>query len=259
MGEPGSGVFTTAPAQTQRSAAVMPPESTVRKSKPCVKYSVFPEDLTGIEFDFLKVLSFYGKKNGHRYWICQCRCGKIYPVSRGNLTHRAVRSCGCMDRPALPIRFWRRVDKSAGESACWPWTGGADEDGYGYAKKKGRTIKAHRLAWELHSGYPAGDFEVLHHCDNPPCCNPLHLFLGTNLDNIRDRDAKGRTARGEGAGNCKLKNIEFEEIVARLSNGEKIRDLANEFGVHRNAIYNRLKIRGISSKGMVRCVMEETP
>lgn len=60
-----------------------------------------------------------------------------------------------------------------------------------------RPVLAHRMAWELHQGSPPGNAHVLHRCDNPPCCNPSHLFLGDNTANIADRVAKGRSPRGE--------------------------------------------------------------
>lgn len=96
-----------------------------------------------------------------------------------------------------PARFWIRVDGSAGDDACWPWLGARDPKGYGQAGKRWR---AHRVAMFLTNGpIPPGMF-VCHHCDNPPCCNPAHLFIGTVTDNMRDCAAKGRTSRKGGIG-----------------------------------------------------------
>lgn len=64
----------------------------------------------------------------------------------------------------------------------------------------GKAYKAHRVAYYLHSGIDPADLLVCHECDNPPCTNPAHLFLGTDQDNIRDRNAKGRQARGDRSG-----------------------------------------------------------
>jgi hypothetical protein len=96
------------------------------------------------------------------------------------------------DRRPLPVRFWSRVDTTGGLSACWPWTRARNGAGYGLISQQHRNVSAHRLSWELaHGPIPAGLF-VCHTCDNPPCCNPMHLWLGTSSDNLRDMYAKGR-------------------------------------------------------------------
>ena len=85
--------------------------------------------------------------------------------------------------------FWNKVDASGD---CWLWTAGRFATGYGAYWQAGRTLKAHRVAYELLIGsLGVGDF-VLHHCDNPPCVNPAHLFVGTKKDNALDAVEKGR-------------------------------------------------------------------
>ena len=87
-------------------------------------------------------------------------------------------------------RFWRKVDKS-GE--CWLWQGATYcRMHYGCLGIGGRTTRAHRFSWELHNGPIPDGLCVLHRCDVPRCVNPDHLFLGTKLDNMKDRTAKGR-------------------------------------------------------------------
>lgn len=92
-------------------------------------------------------------------------------------------------------RFWDRVDKTSG---CWVWNGLRNSKGYGRFSIGETMALAHRVVWGFtNGGLQHGNFElcVLHRCDNPPCVNPDHLFLGTRLDNNRDMKFKGR-ARG---------------------------------------------------------------
>ena len=106
------------------------------------------------------------------------------------------RSCTTSSRPRAPLdeRFWAKVDRASSD-ACWPWLATHGRFGYGEFKvggRSGRSVKAHRVAWELTHGPISDGLFVLHRCDNPPCCNPGHLFLGTHADNMRDMAQKGR-------------------------------------------------------------------
>lgn len=93
--------------------------------------------------------------------------------------------------PAL-IRFWEKV-RSDSPQACWEWIGRRLPFGHGHFDvAHGQPMLAHRYSWELVNGTIPDDLCVLHRCDNPPCVNPAHLFLGTRTDNNRDKSAKGR-------------------------------------------------------------------
>lgn len=94
-------------------------------------------------------------------------------------------------------RFWRKVHKTSAPQACWTWRNGRSGAGYGVIRWQGRLRYAHNLAWELYHGrpIPAGRI-VRHHCDNPLCCRPSHLAIGTPADNSRDMVAHGRQRTG---------------------------------------------------------------
>ena len=101
------------------------------------------------------------------------------------------------------LRFWSNVDKCGPVpthmphlGACWLWKGKPDPRGYGAFVHRGLWGFVHRISWRLATGEDPGTMCVLHHCDNPICVNPGHLFLGTRLDNVVDKVNKGRQAKG---------------------------------------------------------------
>jgi hypothetical protein len=96
--------------------------------------------------------------------------------------------------------LWSRIDVRAADE-CWPWSGGVSGGGYGISSHHtGAHVEVYEM---LHGPVPEGK-RVCHHCDNPPCCNPSHLWTGTALDNSRDAVLKGRMSRGEKRHNTKL-------------------------------------------------------
>jgi hypothetical protein len=134
-------------------------------------------------------------------------------------------------RPALE-RFLANVDITPG---CWNWHGPVNETGYGRFFLDGKNRKAPRVAYELMVGpIPPSDYSVhgtmiLHTCDNPKCVNPLHLRLGTALDNMADAKAKGRL---RGNKKSKLNEEAIRDIRARIAAGENRKEIAMRYGVH---------------------------
>jgi hypothetical protein len=94
-------------------------------------------------------------------------------------------------------RFWSKVDKSGGGNTCWAWLAATTRGGYGNFSIDGKPRRAHRVVWEIVNGKIPDGLDCLHTCDNPPCVNPAHLFLGTKNDNMADMRAKGRFPTGD--------------------------------------------------------------
>lgn len=151
-------------------------------------------------------------------------------------------------------RFWSKVDVR-GSDECWEWKAARNRHGYGYFRYKSKHAKAHRVSWELTQGEIPDGINVLHRCDNPPCCNPAHLFLGTQAENMSDKVAKGRQQRGEGCrakperrargsrnGRATLNELQVVGMMARHLQGVSVAQVAREF----NAPYKTVSsiIRG---------------
>lgn len=138
--------------------------------------------------------------------------------------------------PRHSVPFWDRVDRSGN---CWLWTGHRNVDGYGTVRISGRMQKAHRVAWQMAHGPISPNLHVLHRCDNPPCVNPAHLFLGTNHDNVIDRHTKGRSKnldRGERHPKAKLTSALVAEMRSLRTAGWTQIRLAQYFGVSRGNV-----------------------
>jgi hypothetical protein len=141
-------------------------------------------------------------------------------------------------KPTSPQeRFWKHVTPGTPDE-CWEWQG-ARTLGYGaiYDGERGWPVKAHRVSWELHVGPIPDGRNVLHRCDNPPCVNPHHLYLGSHADNARDRATRGRGREsrqlGEANRNAKLTEAQVREIIAELKKlpRRSQTSIAKDFGV----------------------------
>lgn len=132
--------------------------------------------------------------------------------------------------------FWERVDSSKGEDECWEWQGGRSSRGYGKLSYDGKDVRAHRLVYKLI--YGTSPDAVCHKCDNPPCCNPKHLFAGTNGSNNSDRKRKGRSnnLKGEEHFHAKLTSNQVLYIREAHNNGVSQAELGRKFGLQRSSI-----------------------
>ena len=140
-----------------------------------------------------------------------------------------------MPRPRIPLkeRLEKFTVKPESGDGCWKWIGRKHQFGYGILQVTVevnvlKVMYSHRLSWQLHVGEIPDGMSVLHRCDNPECTRPDHLFLGTQADNLRDMDQKGRrkkcsteNLRGERSHMAKLTEPQIIEILERYSLGQQ--------------------------------------
>lgn len=145
---------------------------------------------------------------------------------------------------SLKCQIDTRVERCL-NNGCWIWKGATNKKGYGVVNYKDRVMFVHRAMYELYKG-PIDYFLVCHHCDNPTCVNPNHLFLGTAMDNTRDMISKGRMAvgeaknasRGEDRYNAKFTEWDIRFIRYWRSCGHTLQSIGNAFGTTRSVIGN---------------------
>lgn len=178
-----------------------------------------------------------------------------------------------MASKSVADRFWSKVDKSGGQDACWIWTGAVSRTGYGNAwdGTLRKQFGSHRLAWVLANGKVPDGLCVCHKCDVRACCNPSHMFLGSQLDNVVDRERKGRGAsrnvlsdagkrnfslngpqgvckhdwmrpRGDRVHTSKLSERDVIAIRKHRDEGESLRFISNAYGVSMSSV-SRIALR----------------
>ena len=138
-------------------------------------------------------------------------------------------------------KFYNKLPDILDENFCWEWKGAIDAYGYGVLSYNGKTLKAHRASYEIHYAEPLNELHCLHKCDNRKCVNPLHLFPGTNLDNVRDKVKKGRcyvrNQKGENNGASKLSDTQVLKIRELYKSGKYTTlKLGEMYNVNRSTI-----------------------
>jgi len=175
--------------------------------------------------------------------MCACGCGLPTSIAKQNDPKRGyVRGQRMKYRlghkkPKIttPQGFWKHVDRR-GPDECWPWLGYINDSGYGATRtKNNKLLRAHRISYRLaHGSIPKGVF-ICHHCDNPACVNPAHLFSGTPADNVRDMDKKGRRVNapslGEAHGMSRLTAGQVTEIRTLAASGITNAEIARRFSI----------------------------
>lgn len=168
---------------------------------------------------------------------------EAFPVRRSRPDGRKQPCLDCFQhrraKPFTEAKFWRKV-RVAGANECWIWLGSVTQYGYGRMLVDKKESLAHRIAWELRNGTPPAIDDprglfVCHTCDNRLCCNPSHMFLGTNRENIADRHMKGRTSHASKIGYRKL-NWALVEVIRSRPTDQSHASLAAEFGVSTKTI-----------------------
>lgn len=171
-------------------------------------------------------------------------------ISESNKGRKKPKNAGCKQNDVKNL--WEKVDKKS-EDECWPWLGQITEKGYGRVRFQGGRYYAHRVIFwlqfpnQIELSAPKIDRDtqgfLLHKCDNPVCCNPSHLFVGSQLDNIRDRDRKNRHAdfSGEKNPNSKFSKDQVEQMKQEKANGKTAVSIAKERGVSYSCIKRLLR------------------
>lgn len=154
-----------------------------------------------------------------------CFCGELSHVNAGNRGGSLL----CKSH-ALLERFWENVDVK-GEDECWEWTAAKTTAGYGVIYWNSENTYAHRLSLELDNRPIPARFHACHKCDNPPCVNPKHLFVGSPRENMLDKVSKGRHPKGENHYAAKLLDSEIAEMRKLVAENGIIVDIAKRFNV----------------------------
>ena len=204
-------------------------------------------NLAGQRFGLWTVTNNYRPRKG---WLCVCDCGTRRRLLAGSLRSKHAISCGCFRSTAEgkavqrkaqqknygdpEKRFWSNV-KIGKKNECWPWTKAIGDDGYPVSKFTFEDRVEHRsarIAWRLsHKRRKIPKkWLVRHSCDNPPCCNPSHLRIGTHRRNVDDQIKRNRVLRGDTHWRSRLTEIQVQSL--RLEYKKLVRAKGSKYGLY---------------------------
>ena len=227
------------------------------------------EDLEITEKDRNRIWGYVNKTEGCWLWTASCngtakkpqinvrgfiiRVHRLFyekfngPLKPKEMVKSACRNSRCVNPAHLrkfshldlewaSLRFWPFVKKMEG---CWEWMGKRGPKGYGIFNYNYRSVNAQRISWMINNGPIPNKLLVCHRCDNPPCVNPEHLFIGTHQNNMDDRQRKGRTLSGEKHYETTLTWQEVHKIRTEYVpiKGNMVK-LAEKYSVHPSVVSN---------------------
>ena len=180
-------------------------------------------------------------------------CGKEFRIKQSSIAAGEGKFCSNSCRlesihqeaqGRVMERLWSKIAVTPDPSQCWDWMASTFDNGYGQFKVGTKNWRAHRFVWTMVHGPIPDDLVVCHRCDNPLCCNPDHLFLGSNRDNSQDMVSKGRqrgnkgehSVRGSNHPHAKLTEDAVRDIRKRFSQGDTSSTLGRQYSVTKETI-----------------------
>lgn len=138
-----------------------------------------------------------------------------------------------MSRYGKPLATKIMLNVDVNENGCLVWNKSVSHNGYGLMNVDGKNARVHRVAFELAFGDIPEGKQVCHSCDNPPCCNPRHLFLGTAKDNAADRQAKGR-----GGKRSRGSKLSVQDVAHIRNSSLSVTEISQRFDISKSMVYS---------------------
>lgn len=193
-------------------------------------------------------------KNPRTYarWLCRCECGGEKIVNESSLYGGHTTTCGCLQNLSdqkynMKVQGTIKKYVVIDEKGCWLWQRAKHRQGYGNIAYRNKCELVHRISWIVFNGDIPNDSKVCHKCDVPSCCNPLHLFLGSQKDNMADASNKKRlNDKKLGKRRNKLNYEQVQEIKSFHEKGSTKKELMGKFSISQGCLWKILN--GVSWK-----------